>query len=175
MKYKPGDRVLVVDPNSLSWVDKIGIVELRIAETDGSYYWVKSQDGYDSAKFHEEELASASSANPRPSKGLAKLREDMDTPPASFQPSIDDTPAQIHFTENGIPSIHAGLLTEETKQRILSELLALLPESKAYGTNIAIKNPTQKYLKEKVGEITGYNACLLEVRTAIKRYVEGKE
>lgn len=169
MKYKPGDRVLVVDPNSLSWVDKIGIVELRIAETDGSYYWVKSQDGYDSAKFHEEELASASSANPRPSKGLAKLREDMDTPPASFQPSIDDTPAQIHFTENGIPSIHAGLLTEETKQRILSELLALLPR------------PNLIHLHDPLDQIPALCvpcaqlASLEHIRTAIKKYVEGKE
>lgn len=54
--------------------------------------------------------------------------------PKPFEKVLDDLDVQIHFKENSIPSIHAGKLTEESKQAILTalatEIEGVIPDEK---------------------------------------------
>lgn len=41
---------------------------------------------------------------------------------------LDDLKIQIHFKENSIPSVHAGPMTEESKQTIKALMLEIIGE-----------------------------------------------
>jgi hypothetical protein len=53
---------------------------------------------------------------------------------------LDDIWIQIHFKENGIPDIHAGPMTEESKQQIKDMIDGILFESDEPGSPKSLRS-----------------------------------
>ena len=74
---------------------------------------------------------------------------------------LENLKAQIHFKENGIPSIHAGYLTDETITSIINLVDKEVPEHKH------IKVPYYLVELQKAYE-NGYNQAVDDMRAKLK-------
>lgn len=63
------------------------------------------------------------------------------------QSKLDDLRVQIHFKENGIPSIHAGLLTEESKIDIKLLMLIIYKEALEAGSVAEMSDKFRKLVE----------------------------
>lgn len=77
--------------------------------------------------------------------------------------SVDELWIQIYFKENSIPSIHAGQMTEESKQQLHSLLISKLPEKMVR---------SEVFEGESDGTIEAYNSAIDDMRKSIDEMFE---
>ena len=82
--------------------------------------------------------------------------------------SVDELWIQIYFKENSIPSIHAGQMTEESKQQLHSLLISKLPEKKP--TNSAFEE--RRLSTPESVQNSAYNSAIDDMRKSIDEMFE---